>query len=68
MRLKKGTEVLIRARVVDDCHDNRAEWLKGYIVTTSRGGTLMVNPQDILVLYLICRRNYALIPQFMIQR
>ena len=48
MRIKKGTQVLVKAVIVRDCGDDRPLQEKGYVISTSRG-TVMVEPEDLLV-------------------
>ena len=47
MLLEKGTEVLVKVKVVKMAEDDRPEEEKGYVVITSRGSLAFVQPSDI---------------------
>lgn len=47
VRIKKGAEILIRAKIVRDCPDSLPIAECGYIISTSRG-EVMVSPEDII--------------------
>lgn len=48
MRIKKGSEVLVKATVIGDCEDVKPLEERGYRVATRRG-EVMVNPDELYV-------------------